>query len=108
MPTHILVARMYKAYVINMPCRLAREYALENSHPYTDHLRRIQCILQDINSYLATPKTSARESHLCKTAFDSSHVVELEEWIDSYTAHLSPLENFILPVLNFVIKQLTL
>lgn len=80
--------------------RLAREYALESSHPYTDHLQRIQCILQDINSCLATPRKSARESHINKTIFDATHVVEVEEWIDSYTSQLPPLENFILPVMT--------
>lgn len=78
--------------------RLSREFGLDNSHPYTDHLQRIQCILQDVNACIATPFSSAREAHLVKTEFDSSHVGELEEWIDSYSTHLPPLENFILPV----------
>jgi cob(I)alamin adenosyltransferase len=72
---------------------------LENGHPYTDHLQRIQCILQDVNACIATPYSSAREAHLKKTEFDSGHVEEVEEWIDSYTNHLPPLENFILPVI---------
>ncbi|XP_046650051.1 uncharacterized protein LOC124341140 isoform X2 [Daphnia pulicaria] len=76
---------------------LAREFGLENGHPYTDHLQRIQCILQDVNACIATPYSSAREAHLKKTEFDSGHVEEVEEWIDSYTNHLPPLENFILP-----------
>ncbi|KAK4020957.1 corrinoid adenosyltransferase [Daphnia magna] len=76
---------------------LSREFGLDNSHPYTDHLQRIQCILQDVNACIATPFSSAREAHLVKTEFDSSHVGELEEWIDSYSTHLPPLENFILP-----------
>ena len=77
---------------------LAREFGLEKQHPYTDHLQRIQCILQDVNACIATPPSSAREAHLAKTEFDSRHVLEVEEWIDSYTANLPPLENFILPV----------
>lgn len=77
---------------------MAREFALEKQHPYTDHLQRIQCILQDVNACIATPPSSAREAHLAKTEFDSRHVLEVEEWIDSYTANLPPLENFILPV----------
>lgn len=72
---------------------------MESNHPYTDHLQRIQCILQDVNACIATPYSSAREAHLKKTEFDSSHVGEVEEWIDSYTNHLPPLENFILPVI---------
>lgn len=78
---------------------LAREFALENSHPYTDHLQRIQCILQDVNACVATPLSSAREVHLKRADFDSIHVSEVEEWIDSYSTHLPPLENFILPVI---------
>ena len=81
------------------PFRLSREFAIENNHPYIDHLQRIQCILQDVNACIATPFSSAREAHLLKTEFDSSHAGEVEEWIDSYTAYLPPLENFILPVI---------
>jgi cob(I)alamin adenosyltransferase len=89
--------------------RLAREFGLEKDHPYTDHLQRIQCILQDVNACIATPHSSAREAHLKKTEFDSTHVGEVEEWIDSYTNHLPPLENFILPVIvsNFFSSQKT-
>ena len=49
---------------------LCREYALEsapsggNHHIYTDQLLRIQCLLQDIGSCVATPKSSARQAHI--------------------------------------------
>ncbi len=59
-----------------------------------------------MNACVATPFSSAREGHLLKTEFDSRHVGEVEEWIDSYTAHLPPLENFILPVLIIPLKHL--
>ena len=39
------------------------------------------------------------EKYIFKTEFNSSCAGEVEEWIDSHTAHLPPLENFILPVL---------
>jgi len=78
---------------------LAREFALEGKHDYTEHLQRVQCILQDVNSCIATPYSSAREVHLQKTEFDSSHVAEVEEWIDEYSNQMPPLESFILPVL---------
>lgn len=78
--------------------RLATEFALDNQHPYTDQLQRIQCILQDVNASIATPRSSAREAHLVKTEFDITHITEVEEWIDYYTANLAPLEKFILPV----------
>jgi len=76
---------------------LAREFALEGKHDYTELLQRIQCILQDVNSCIATPYTSAREIHLQRTEFDSSHVAEVEEWIDEYSSQMPPLESFILP-----------
>jgi len=76
---------------------LAREFALEGKHDYTEHLQRVQCILQDVNSCIATPYSSAREVHLQKTEFDSSHVAEVEEWIDEYSNQMPPLESFILP-----------
>ena len=37
------------------------ELASEVGHPYTDLLQRIQCLLQDVSSAIATPNTSARE-----------------------------------------------
>ena len=52
-----------------------------------------------MNSCIATPYTSAREIHLQRTEFDSSHVAEVEEWIDEYSSQMPPLESFILPVI---------
>jgi len=76
---------------------LAMVFASKNKHPYAEQLQRVQCILQDIGSCIATPPSSARESHLELTAFNSRHTTDLEEWIDRYTQELPPLENFILP-----------
>jgi len=76
---------------------LAMEFALKNNHPYVGQLQRVQCILQDIGSCIATPASSARNSHMDLTAFNSRHTTDLEEWIDTYTQELPPLENFILP-----------
>jgi len=102
---------------------LAREFAIDADHPYVEKILRVQCILQvctdtdrlvdsffmyffivnsifkqDVSSSIATPKSSARESHMKKVRFSSRHATELEEWIDEYSAELQPLENFILPV----------
>ena len=76
---------------------LAKEYALESGHPYPERLSRVQCVLQDIGSLVATPKSSARDAHLKRVGIGPELVKELEEWIDEYTAELPPLENFILP-----------
>lgn len=80
---------------------LAREFACEagkSPHPYEDELQRIQCLLQDVGSCIATPLSSARQSHLDQIpTLNKRHTVELEEWIDEYSTHLPPLENFILP-----------
>ncbi|XP_049326227.1 corrinoid adenosyltransferase isoform X1 [Astyanax mexicanus] len=77
--------------------RLAREFCLEKGHSFTDQLDKIQCVLQDVGSNIATPRSSARDSHIKRTKFSSQPVLELESWIDSYTAELPPLTNFILP-----------
>uniref|UniRef100_A0A9J7YC78 Corrinoid adenosyltransferase MMAB n=1 Tax=Cyprinus carpio carpio TaxID=630221 RepID=A0A9J7YC78_CYPCA len=64
----------------------------------TDELSSaIQCVLQDVGSNIATPRSSARDSHIKKTKFSSQAVIELESWIDSFTEELPPLTNFILP-----------
>jgi len=62
-----------------------------------DQLERVQCLLQDAGSCVATPMSSARPAHLKRTGFNSQHTLELEQWIDKYTSDLPPLENFVLP-----------
>jgi len=69
----------------------------EKNHPYVSQLQRIQCILQDIGSSVATPASSARESHIQKVGFSGRHTEELEVWIDEFTEELPALTNFILP-----------
>ncbi|XP_056231519.1 corrinoid adenosyltransferase [Seriola aureovittata] len=76
---------------------LAREFCLDKGHTFTDQLDKIQCILQDVGSNIATPRSSARESHIKKTKFTAQPITDLETWIDNFTKELSPLTNFILP-----------
>ncbi|CAG0883318.1 unnamed protein product [Darwinula stevensoni] len=64
---------------------------------YMEQLKRIQCILQDIGSLIATPRSSAKEKHAYLTEFDKSFIEDMEAWIDAYTDHLPPLKAFILP-----------
>ncbi|XP_070255750.1 corrinoid adenosyltransferase MMAB isoform X2 [Myotis yumanensis] len=75
----------------------AMELIAEKGHPFAEELEKIQCSLQDVGSTLATPRSSAREAHLRRTAFESGRVLELEQWIDKYSGQLPPLTAFILP-----------
>eukprot|EP00918_Siedleckia_nematoides_P056492 GHVU01123222.1.p1 GENE.GHVU01123222.1~~GHVU01123222.1.p1 ORF type:complete len:225 (+),score=12.67 GHVU01123222.1:81-755(+) len=76
---------------------LAIQYSSEAGHDFIDKLETVQCVLQDVGSNIATPKTSAREAHSKKTEFSEENVRDLEVWIDHYTEQLPPLKNFILP-----------
>ncbi|CAN0216601.1 unnamed protein product [Lampetra planeri] len=75
----------------------ACELCQEGQHSFCEQLLQIQCVLQDVGSNVATPRSSARDAHLQRTKFDESVVAELEGWIDGYTSQLPPLTNFILP-----------
>lgn len=75
----------------------AMEFITEKGHPFSEELQKIQCLLQDIGSALATPQSSAREAHLKHTAFKAGPILELEQWIDKYSSQLPPLTTFILP-----------
>ena len=104
---------------------LAKELATTSTaeHPYVDQIIRVQCILQDIGSCVATPPSTARQAHLDNVGLSQRHAGELEEWIDEYTAvlrnlsysselihyyfqHLPPLQNFILPGGGLVAAQI--
>ncbi|XP_029826194.2 corrinoid adenosyltransferase [Ixodes scapularis] len=63
----------------------------------SDQLKTVQCLLQDLQASIATPKSSSSEGQRVKTAFPPEHVEELERWIDGHTSNLKPLRNFILP-----------
>ncbi|XP_068560023.1 corrinoid adenosyltransferase MMAB [Cebidichthys violaceus] len=76
---------------------LAREFCLDKGHTFTYQLDKIQCILQDVGSNIATPRSSARESHIKRTTFTAQPIADLENWIDTFTEELPPLTNFILP-----------
>ncbi|XP_040898552.1 corrinoid adenosyltransferase isoform X1 [Toxotes jaculatrix] len=76
---------------------LAREFCLDKGHTFTYQLDKIQCILQDVGSNIATPRSSARESHIKRTKFTAQPITDLEAWIDNFTQELPPLTTFILP-----------
>ncbi|KAI9017669.1 Adenosylcobalamin biosynthesis, ATP:cob(I)alamin adenosyltransferase-like protein [Gaertneriomyces semiglobifer] len=78
---------------------LALTYCEEAGNGLTDKLLKIQCLLQDIGSNVATPRGNANQARLARTEFDSAGALtsELERWIDELDAQLPPLKNFILP-----------
>lgn len=76
---------------------LAAEFCKEARLDMDHRLQVVQCVLQDVGSNIATPQSSARESHLKLVTFASQPVQDLELWIDEMTAELPPLKNFILP-----------
>ncbi|KAK4812975.1 hypothetical protein QYF61_002802 [Mycteria americana] len=76
---------------------LAGEFSSEKGHTFVEQLHKVQCMLQDVGSNIATPLSSAREAHLKRTSFSEKPVQELEQWIDSYSEQLPPLRAFILP-----------
>ncbi|XP_010602283.2 corrinoid adenosyltransferase isoform X1 [Fukomys damarensis] len=75
----------------------AMELITEKGHTFAEELQKIQCMLQDVGSALATPRSSAREAHLKRTAFEVGPTLQLEQWIDNHSRHLPPLTAFILP-----------
>ncbi|GAM17258.1 hypothetical protein SAMD00019534_004330 [Acytostelium subglobosum LB1] len=69
-------------------------------------LEEIQCLLLDLGSHVATPRSSSSDAHLQRTEFGEQPVNNLEEQIDRMDEHLPPLRNFILPGGGFVSSQL--
>jgi len=62
-----------------------------------EELERIQCILQELQSNIATPKTTSNPSLIAKTKWNRNYLIDLELCIDSHQQTLPPLKNFILP-----------
>src|ERR1700722_12091397 len=57
-----------------------------------EQLTSIQHTLFDLGAALATPRTSATNSKIAKTRFDSEGVELLEHWIDAWEKELPPLK----------------
>jgi len=75
----------------------ARQFLPEACKNIDNELKEIQCIIQDLASAVATPKSSSKKHLEEKTKFCGDHVNTLERWIDTHTKDLPPLNNFILP-----------
>ena len=90
---------------LNSSLGLAREFCIEMqtneqnvNKDVEAKLIKIQSVLLDIGSQIATPRTRAEQKQLDRlTPFDSGLVAELEAWIDSFDRELPVLKNFILP-----------
>ncbi|XP_004345611.1 ATP:cob(I)alamin adenosyltransferase [Capsaspora owczarzaki ATCC 30864] len=76
---------------------LAREFTLSVNENLAEQFETIQCVLQDIGSNVATPRTTEDKARKGFTEFDPTQVEELEQWIDAMDEQLPPLRNFILP-----------
>lgn len=72
---------------------MAREYAYENEHDYTDKLKRIQTIIIDISTAISRTKGKNGIKQMPKI-----YTQELEDWIQEYSKELAPLEQYIIPV----------
>lgn len=70
---------------------LAREYAQESEHEYVDKLKRIQTVIIDIS-------TSILQNNNNCTPIGSTHIKELQTWLDEYKKELPPPEQHIIPV----------
>ncbi|KAF8769865.1 Corrinoid adenosyltransferase like protein [Argiope bruennichi] len=75
----------------------AREFLPESCEHINKQLQEVQCIIQDLQAAVATPKSSSKQRHTDKTKFPGAHIDTLEHWIDEHTKKLPPLNNFILP-----------
>lgn len=82
---------------LNSQIGLAREHCIIEKNTLDEKLHQIQCMLQDIGSNVATPRSAASDGKIIQTLFDDAHVTQLEKWIDDIDETIPPLTNFILP-----------
>ncbi|KAI8379351.1 Adenosylcobalamin biosynthesis, ATP:cob(I)alamin adenosyltransferase-like protein [Radiomyces spectabilis] len=77
---------------------LALEFLEElEQHDLYEKIQKIQCLLQDVGSNIATPRDRSNEVRLERTKFSHVHATALEQWIDEMDAELPKLTQFILP-----------
>lgn len=71
---------------------MAREYAQEAEHEYSDKLKRVQTIIIDLTSAIS------RYGDKNLKPIPPIHTKELEDWILEYSKQLPPPEQYIIPV----------
>lgn len=71
---------------------MAREYAQEAEHEYSDKLKRVQTIIIDLTSAIS------RYGDKTKSLIPNNYTKELEDWIQEYSKQLPPPEQYIIPV----------
>eukprot|EP01088_Endostelium_zonatum_P007492 TRINITY_DN1977_c0_g1_i1.p1 TRINITY_DN1977_c0_g1~~TRINITY_DN1977_c0_g1_i1.p1 ORF type:complete len:147 (-),score=31.24 TRINITY_DN1977_c0_g1_i1:294-734(-) len=76
---------------------MAREHCIVSGNGLDEKLEKIQSLLLDVGSCVATPPSTASERKLERTSFNEDYVKQLEQWIDEIDKQLPPLKNFILP-----------
>eukprot|EP01135_Chromosphaera_perkinsii_P003976 Nk52_evm19s265 gene=Nk52_evmTU19s265 len=76
---------------------LAKEYCLITNNGLCDKLQKIQCILQEVGSNIATPRNKSGPARRDKTKFNPEYVTLVEKWIDELDDELPQLLRFILP-----------
>ena len=76
---------------------VAQHHCIAAKNGLEPQLEQIQCLLQEVMSHIATPRSEASPAQLERTEFSPAHVELLEEWIDEMDTALPPLRNFILP-----------
>lgn len=82
---------------LNSLIGVAREYAAALDGNLSQQLETVQSRLLDVGSAVATPLPTSSSHKLQRTAFPAQATAALEGWIDSWSAHLPQLTNFILP-----------
>lgn len=76
---------------------LAHHHCTVQNNGLPVQLEKIQCILQELGSHIATPRQADAEAKKARTIFPEQHTQQLEHWIDLMDGQLPPLKNFILP-----------
>lgn len=87
---------------LNSSIGMSREYCTGKHAEIIPDLEgkliKIQSVILDIGSHIATPKSRAGDRQLERLGtFNPNLIKELENWIDNYDSQLPILKNFILP-----------
>ena len=71
-----------------------------------EYIHKIQCILMNISTQIATPFKDDLENWLSKVGIGKELITEIEKNIDRLDSILPPLKNFVVPSGNKLISQI--